>query len=217
MSKAVLESRFSQDNYREIGVDEAGRGPLFGRVYTAAVILPSDDTFRHDLMKDSKKFTSKNKIQEAYHYIKENAISWSVTYEDEKTIDKINIRQATLKSMHHSIKNLNPCSNTRLLIDGNDFKPYMLYSNKIYKQIPHHCIESGDNKYSAIAAASILAKVARDTYIEKLCEQHTYLIDQYQINNNKGYGTKAHIEGLKKYGVTPWHRLSYGICKNISN
>jgi ribonuclease HII len=87
----------------EIGVDEVGRGPLFGRVYTAAVILPKDDSFDHFKMKDSKKFHSKKKIVEVSNYIKENAIAWFISYEDEKTIDEINILQATQKSMHHSI------------------------------------------------------------------------------------------------------------------
>ena len=90
----------------EIGVDEVGRGPLFGRVYTAAVILPKDDSFDHSKMKDSKKFSSKQKIQEVADYIKEHAIAWSICYEDEKTIDEINILQATQRSMHHSISNI---------------------------------------------------------------------------------------------------------------
>jgi ribonuclease HII len=87
----------------EIGVDEAGRGPMFGRVYTAAVILPKDDSFDHSKMKDSKKFHSKKKIEEVAEYIKANALGWYVSYEDEKTIDEINILQATQKSMHTSI------------------------------------------------------------------------------------------------------------------
>ena len=90
----------------EIGIDEAGRGPLFGRVYTAAVILPKDDTFNYHNLKDSKKFSSEKKINEVADYIKEHAIAWSVTYNDEKVIDNINIRQAVLNSMHQSIRNV---------------------------------------------------------------------------------------------------------------
>ena len=83
-----------------------------------------------------------------------------------------------------------------------------------YKSVPHFCVEGGDNKYASIAAASILAKVGRDTYIEELCEQHPELITRYNIDKNKGYGTKKHIEGIHEHGVTEWHRKSYGICKN---
>jgi len=204
--------RYEDDNAIEIGVDEAGRGPLFGRVYTAAVILPKDG-FDHDLVKDSKKFTSEKKINQVAEYIKKNATSWAVAYEDEKSIDKLNIRQATLKAMHTAIKSLSPNSDTRLLIDGNDFKPMMMMSNGIYKQINHVCIEGGDNTYSAISAASILAKVSRDAYIEELCTDNPELSERYGINKNKGYGTKKHIDGIKEYGITPWHRKSYGICK----
>jgi len=204
--------RYEDDNAIEIGVDEAGRGPLFGRVYTAAVILPKDG-FDHDLVKDSKKFTSEKKINQVAEYIKKNATSWAVAYEDEKSIDKLNIRQATLKAMHTAIKSLSPNSDTRLLIDGNDFKPMMMMSNGIYKQINHVCIEGGDNTYSAISAASILAKVSKDAYIEELCTDNPELSERYGINKNKGYGTKKHIDGIKEYGITPWHRKSYGICK----
>ena len=101
--KQPLQTCFQKDSIIEIGVDEVGRGPLFGRVYTAAVILPKDDHFDHSKMKDSKTFHSEKKIREVAEYIKQNAIAWSVTFEDEKTVDEINILQATQKSMHHSI------------------------------------------------------------------------------------------------------------------
>jgi ribonuclease HII len=86
-------------------------------------------------------------------------------------------------------------------------------TNKI-ESIRHTCIEGGDNKYVAIAAASILAKVERDKYIEELCLKYPELIEHYSIDNNKGYGAKKHIEGIKQYGITLWHRKSFGICKN---
>ena len=222
-------SFFEEEDIMEIGVDEAGRGPLFGRVYTAAVVLPKDmSRFDHTLMKDSKKFHSKSKIIKVAEYIKENAIDWSVTYEDEKTIDEINILQATQKSMHHSINNilsknhLNDRTNLKivpksvhLLIDGNYFNPISFYDKKSKKinVVPHICIESGDNKYSAIAAASILAKVSRDQYIEDLCEEYPDLAEKYAIDTNKGYGAKKHLDGIKEYGITQWHRKSFGICK----
>ena len=210
----------SESNNWEIGIDEAGRGPLFGRVYTAAVVLPKDkELFDHSLMKDSKKFTSKKKINEVYDYIKKNALAYNVSYEDENTIDKINILQATFKSMHNSIRNIlqsKPIDKKieRLLVDGNNFKPYTYLDNNHITQLNHICIEGGDNKYSSIAAASILAKVERDKYIEELCEKNPELEEKYGILKNKGYGTRKHIDGIKQYGITDFHRKTYGLCKN---
>ena len=230
-AKPLLQTCFQNDHLVEVGVDEAGRGPLFGRVYTAAVILPKDDQFDHSRMKDSKTFHSEKKIKEVAEYIKENAIAWSVTFEDEQTIDTINILQATQKSMHHSIlktikkyynskNNNNEKKDFRLLIDGNYFKPFTKdeevkivdYCNK-YTPL---CIEKGDNTYTAIAAASILAKVERDQYIIDLCESHPELGEKYGIPSNKGYGAKKHLEGIKEHGITIWHRRSFGICKQFS-
>jgi ribonuclease HII len=147
----------------EIGVDEVGRGPLFGRVYTAAVILPKDDSFDHSKMKDSKKFSCKQKIQEVAQYIKEHAIAWSICYEDEKVIDEINILQATQRSMHQCIgeilKKVNNANNNnsdsnydsiQLLIDGNYFNSYTTYnaSQNKWNTVKHVCVEKGDNTYS---------------------------------------------------------------------
>jgi ribonuclease HII len=224
-----LSKYFIEDpNIYEIGVDEAGRGPLFGRVYTAAVILPKDNSFDHSKMKDSKKFTSKKKIEEVSEYIKQNALAWYVSYEDEKVIDDINILQATQKSMHNCILEVRKQQiiklkekqttlyDFKLLIDGNYFNPITILNkntNKI-ENIPHVTIEGGDNKYSSIAAASILAKVYRDKYIEELCEQYPELITNYGIDSNKGYGSKKHLDGIRQHGITIWHRRSFGICKN---
>jgi ribonuclease HII len=213
---------FEDANIFEIGVDEVGRGPLFGRVYTAAVILPKDDSFDHLRMKDSKLFHSKKKIQEVAEYIKQNAITWAVSYEDEKVIDEINILQATQRSMHKSISMVlsqikSEQHKIHLLIDGNYFNSYTQYNKtrKMVEAIPYTCIEGGDNKYSCIAAASILAKVARDEYIDSLCETNIELIERYGINTNKGYGAKKHLEGIKEHGITIWHRRSFGICKQF--
>jgi ribonuclease HII len=210
----------SSEHKYEIGVDEVGRGPLFGRVYAAAVVLPKDDTFDHWKMKDSKKFHSKKKINEVADYIKEHAIAWSVHYEDEKTIDTINILQASQSAMHKSIAAImkqvkpNP-ADIKLLIDGNYFNSYTIVNEfKRIDHLRHVCIEGGDNKFSSIAAASILAKVERDKYIEELCEQYPDLIEKYGLDTNKGYGSKKHIDGIKNHGITIWHRRSFGICKN---
>ena len=170
-------------------------------------------------MKDSKKFHSKKKINEVSEYIKENAIAWSIQWEDEKLIDKINIRNATHSAMHKAIKEIYDKENDKnyvLLVDGNDFKPYIVIKENILEQVSHVCIEGGDNKYTSIAAASILAKVARDAYIDELCVLHPELIEKYDLSNNKGYGTKKHMDGISEHGITEWHRRSFGICKTFT-
>lgn len=192
----------------EVGIDEAGRGPLFGRVYVACVILPKDNSnFNFVNIKDSKRYTSKKKLLEVYEYIKKEAIEYSVHYEDEEYIDKYNILETTLQSMHKCLMKLEKTPNF-IVVDGDKFRPY--------KDIPHKCIEGGDDWYASIAAASILAKVERDLYIEKLCLENPYLNTRYNLNKNKGYGTKEHLEGIRNYGITKWHRKTFGICKNYS-
>lgn len=204
----------------EVGIDEAGRGPMFGAVYAAAVVLPKVG-FDHHNMKDSKKFSSKKKLYNTADYIKEHCIAYSVQYEDEKTIDKINIRQATLKCMHRCIQDIMKQLHEKrenndmfLLVDGNDFKPYYTLIGDEIETIPHICIEGGDNKYTSIAAASILAKTFRDKYIENLCESHPDLQDKYSILTNKGYGAAKHLDGIRSHGITQWHRKTFGICRN---
>lgn len=230
---AILKKCYNEnENVYEIGVDEVGRGPLFGRVYTAAVILPKDNSFDCSMVKDSKKFHSKKKIEEASNYIKEHALGWYISFEDEKKIDEINILQATQLSMHNSIleirklmiKNFkeegreeNKDYTFSLLIDGNYFKPITYLNKKTNKleSIPHVTVEGGDNKYASIAAASILAKVERDRYIDELCKEHPTLAEHYSIDSNKGYGAKKHLDGIKEHGITIWHRRSFGICKSF--
>jgi ribonuclease HII len=225
VKKTVLKKYYDIDpGVFEIGVDEAGRGPLFGRVYTGAVVLPKDDSFDHSKMKDSKKFHSEKKILEVAEYIKKNAIAWHVSYEDEMVIDKLNILQATQQAMHSSILTVRKqllendhAVKIHLLIDGNYFKPITTVnktSNKL-DTIRYTCIEGGDNKYTAIAAASILAKTERDKYIAAMCAEHPELVENYCIDSNKGYGAKKHIDGIKEHGITRWHRKSFGICKSF--
>lgn len=215
----------------EIGIDEAGRGPMFGRVYSAAVVLPKNNDFKYELLKDSKKFTSEKKINEVAEYIKKEALAWAISYEDENVIDNINIRNATLSAMHKSIQNIisnlkqndQICNEFYLLVDGNDFKPYTYLNNKsnIIEQVNHITIEGGDNKFCSIAAASILAKVERDKYIKELCNCYKKLDEYYNLSKNKGYGTSLHLNGIKNFGISPWHRKTYGCCKqaklNISD
>lgn len=228
----TLKSCYNMDEkIIEIGVDEAGRGPLFGRVYTAAVILPKDNSFDYSKVKDSKKFHSKKKIEEAAEYVQEHALAWHVSFEDEKTIDLINILQATQQSMHTSIREVQKIYNKlsreknqfekidynySLLIDGNYFNPITSFNKETNKieTVPYMTVEGGDNKYASIAAASILAKVYRDKYIEDLCEDNPELAEHYGIDSNKGYGAKKHMDGIKKHGITIWHRRSFAPCKN---
>lgn len=202
----------------EIGIDEAGRGPMFGRVYAAAVILPKDDTFKHELMKDSKKFHSHKKIKDVAEYIKQNSLAWAVEYSTEREIDIYNIRKATHMAMHKAIikvfEFIGKEKNYHLLVDGNDFTDLTIIQNDNLLSVPYTCIEGGDNKYTSIAAASILAKVTRDEYIDELCESYPELDERYGIKKNKGYGTKIHMEGIKKYGITDFHRKTFGICRN---
>jgi ribonuclease HII len=222
----------------EVGVDEAGRGPLFGRVYTAAVILPpassasssSSAGFDFSLLKDSKKFSSDKKIREVSDYIKNHAVAWAISYEEADVIDTINIRRATLQCMRTAINTVIknhgssvspapiPTSDYLLLIDGNDFIPLLNYDDETseVETYPHVCVEGGDNTYACIAAASILAKVARDDYIEKLCDQYPVLDELYSLRGNKGYGAKKHLDGIREHGSTQWHRRSYGICKSFA-
>tara|TARA_Y100000389_G_scaffold113691_3_gene110840 strand:+ start:4660 stop:5325 length:666 start_codon:yes stop_codon:yes gene_type:complete len=213
----ALNHYYTKDhNIVEIGVDEVGRGPMLGRVYSAAVILPKDDSFNHYLMKDSKKFTSTKKLKETAEYIKNNCISYSISYEDEKSIDKNNIKKATHMAMHEAIKKLIDNNyNYLLLVDGNDFKPLTYFCEKTntIKEYESVNIIGGDNKYTAIAAASILAKVERDNYIEELCKRYPKLVELYDLLKNKGYGTKKHMDGIRENGITEWHRKSFGICK----
>jgi ribonuclease HII len=199
--------KFFYENTIEAGVDEAGRGPLFGRVYVGAVVLPQGDEFDHSLMKDSKKLSPK-KRQIAYEYIKENALDWTFFWVSAEDIDKINIYRATHNAMHKALDKLK-VRPENILVDGNKFYVYK-YDNEI---ISHICIKGGDNKYTSIAAASIIAKVEHDKYINKMCDAHPNLDTFYDLRNNKGYGTKKHIEGIKQHGTSSWHRKTFGICR----
>ena len=235
MSKPILSTIYDKINHFEIGIDEAGRGPLFGRLYVAAAVLPKDNTFQHEKMRDSKTIKSRKKIQELAQYIKTNAIAWHIQYVEADVIDTINIRQAVLMAMHECAKQVIIQLKTKtrdidlsgetyereymLLIDGNDFTPHTTFDEitQSLKQIQHETIEGGDNKYTCIAAASILAKNERDTYMEQLCDKYPILNERYGLAKNMGYGTKLHRDGIEKYGITQWHRKTYGLCKTAGN
>ena len=132
---------------------------------------------------------------------------------DNEEIDKYNILKTTLKGMHKCVDNItDEIDIDTILVDGNQFNFYM---DKKGECINHVCIINGDDTYKSIASASILAKVNRDNYINNLCEEYPEL-KKYDIHNNKGYGTKKHIDAIKEYGITKWHRKSFGICKEYS-
>jgi len=223
--KELSKSFLNNKNILEIGVDEAGRGPMFGRVYTAAVILPNiDSDFNFYLMKDSKKFHSEKKLEEVAKYIMQNAVAFEVQYAESDDIDNSNILKVTIQTMTKCILNIINKSNNEninndlfdyhLLIDGNYFRPIMYINKKGESQIiNYNCIEGGDNLYCNIAAASILAKYSRDKYILELCEEYPELDEKYGLKKNKGYGTVKHMEGIKTHGITQWHRKSFGICR----
>jgi len=217
--KVCLKPCFSEDTAFEIGIDEAGRGPLFGRVYVAAVILPKDhESFHHDWMRDSKQIKSTKKMGELAEYIKSNALSWSITYAEADEIDSQNILNCVIRCMHkccNEIFEKNTHVDGLLLVDGNYFRPYMRFdvASESFINVPHETVEKGDGTFSSIAAASILAKHARDSYIADLCVQHPLLVERYLLDKNMGYGTKAHIEGIRAHGITQYHRKSFNICR----
>jgi len=201
--------QFYEKNKIEVGLDEAGRGCLFGPVSIGAVIWLDEDPNSSIEIKDSKQLSLK-KRNIAYDYIKENSISYSSIFINNEEIDKTNILKSTIRGMHLCLDNiLNNISVDTILVDGNQFDFYIDYNDNY---INHKCIINGDNIYKSIAAASIIAKVERDNYILNLCEEYPEL-KKYDIHNNKGYGTKKHLDAIKEYGITKWHRKTFGICK----
>jgi Ribonuclease HII len=176
------------------GIDEVGRGPLVGPVVTAAVILPKD--FYDERIKDSKKLTEK-KRELLYDVIMENAISVGIGISSEDVIDEINILNATKRAMLEAVNNLN-VKPEHLLIDA----------VKLNTDIPQTSIIKGDAKSESIAAASIIAKVTRDRMMIELDKIHP----EYDFKHNKGYGTKKHIEAIRKYGIIKEHRKTFAPC-----
>ena len=176
------------------GIDEVGRGPLVGPVVTAAVMLPKD--FYDERINDSKKLTEK-KRELLYDVIMENAISVGIGISSEDVIDEINILNATKRAMLEAVNNLS-VKPEHLLIDA----------VKLNTDIPQTSIIKGDAKSESIAAASIIAKVTRDRMMIELDKIHP----EYDFKHNKGYGTKKHIEAIRKYGIIKEHRKTFAPC-----
>ena len=201
--------QFYETDKIEVGLDEAGRGCLFGPVCVAGVIWLDEDPNPELEIRDSKKVSEKKRTL-LKDYIKDNSIAYSIVLVDHDDIDKYNILQATLRGMHQCLDNITDIINIdTILVDGNHFD---FYSDQNDNYINHICVVDGDNTYKSIAAASILAKTYRDEWINKLVDENPEL-EKYDLRNNKGYGTKRHLDAIKEYGVTKWHRKSFGICK----
>ena len=190
----LYEENALKAGYKTIcGIDEAGRGPLAGPVYAAAVILPIGLEIKG--LNDSKKISEK-KREQLFDVICENAVSYSIGIATEKEIDEINILTATFLAMHRAVEGLN-IKPDYALIDGNQYpKIPMLTEETVVK---------GDAKSMSIAAASILAKVSRDRFMLEKAKEYP----QYQFEKHKGYGTKLHYEMLTEFGPSPIHRLSF--------
>jgi ribonuclease HII len=199
--KPGTETRLKSSFYRnltEAGVDEAGRGCLAGPVVAAAVILPK--RFSHPVLNDSKKLSARQRLSVRENILK-SAIAWKVAFITAKEIDDMNILRATWKAMHNALSGLEKQPGF-IIVDGNRFIPY--------NNIPFKTIVKGDGLYYSIAAASVLAKTARDEYMEKLHEE----FPEYGWNRNKGYGTEFHRKAIVKYGITPYHRKSFTLTDN---
>ncbi len=193
------ENNLLNKGYKYIsGCDEAGRGPLAGPVYCAACIL--DPEYKIEGLNDSKKLTEKQR-EKLFGEIKEHALSYSIVSIDSETIDRINILEASRKGMEDAVKNLT-------------IKPdYILtdYMDLYHTDIEYLKLAHGDALSASIAAASILAKVSRDRYMTKISKEYP----EYGFDSHKGYGTKAHIDALKKYGASPLHRKSFKPVKEV--
>ncbi len=180
----------------EAGCDEAGRGPLAGPVYAAAVILPPD--FRHPLLNDSKQMSEKAR-DTLRPIIEKEAAGWAVEAVSPEEIDLLNILWASVTGMQRAVLKLDPRPDF-LLVDGNKFRPFGDYGYNSFKTVVH-----GDATYASIAAASVMAKTYRDEKMRELAKEYP----QYGWDRNFGYPTKEHILAIKEYGLSPYHRRSF--------
>lgn len=185
----------------EAGCDEAGRGPLAGSVFAAAVILPQD--FSCELLNDSKQLTEKQRYA-LRPLIEREAIAWAVVEVTAEEIDRINILQASITGMQRALDQLS-VRPQHILVDGNKWRPYVPEGELM--AIQADTVVHGDATYMSIAAASVLAKTYRDDYMLRLHEEYP----QYGWADNKGYPTKQHYEALRQFGPTPYHRKSFNL------
>lgn len=193
MKRDIHLLEYMQEGVIEAGCDEAGRGPLAGPVFAAAVILPPG--FCHPLLNDSKKMSASAR-NELRSVIEKEAVAWAVEEVSVEDIDTLNILWASVTGMQRAIARL-PVRPQHLLIDGNRWRPY--------DNIPYNTVVHGDATYASIAAASVLAKTHRDEFMTRLAGE----FPQYGWERNMGYPTAEHIAAIRKYGYTPWHRRSF--------
>ncbi|QFQ13173.1 ribonuclease HII [Pseudoprevotella muciniphila] len=191
----VLEPVFNDLGLVEAGCDEAGRGCLAGSVYAGAVIFPPD--YRNERLNDSKQLTAKQRYA-LREEIQRDALAWGIGVVTPEEIDKINILRASITAMHRALDSL-AIRPGFIIVDGNKFFNY--------GDTPWQTVVKGDGKYLSIAAASILAKTYRDDYMAQLHEEYPY----YGWDHNAGYPTKAHRDGIRKHGISPYHRKSYNL------
>lgn len=206
-----------KQNILEVGLDEVARGCLAGPVFASSVIWTKDILEKEKdnkillMIKDSKKLKATDR-KICSDYIKNKCYKWSISYVSEKRIDEINIRNASMEAMHLSLKKLN-IKPEHIIVDGNYFKPYIYQNDE--NPIEYTTVVKGDSKYLSIASASILAKVARDEYMNELIKKKPYLT-LYKWDKNCSYGTKEHLEAINKYGICEYHRKTFGICKKMN-
>ena len=197
-------------NVVEAGCDEAGRGPLAGSVFAAAVILPPQANDKGwfeqvglDILNDSKQLTEKMRYA-LRPIIEREALAWAVAEVTAAEIDKINILNASILGMQRALAQLNP-QPEHIIVDGNKWKPYVAPNGLL--ETPANTVVKGDGKYMSIAAASVLAKTYRDDYMIRLDKE----FPQYGWAENKGYPTAAHYKALQQYGPSPYHRMTFNL------
>lgn len=195
----------------EAGCDEAGRGPLAGSVFAAAVILDPQlqEKAEHrewlEMLNDSKQLTEKERAT-LRPLIEQHATAWAVVEVTAEEIDRINILKASIVGMQRALDHLQ-VRPQHIIVDGNKWKPYIPEGQVM--EIPARTVVKGDGKYLSIAAASVLAKTYRDEYMLRLHEQYP----QYHWDTNMGYPTKSHYEAIRQYGITPYHRKTFKLLK----
>lgn len=195
----------------EAGCDEAGRGPLAGSVFAAAVILDACLLEKEEhcewlsMLNDSKQLTDKQR-EYLRPMIEQYATAWAVVEVTAEEIDRINILNASIIGMQRALDKL-PITPQHIIVDGNKWKPYTPEGQVM--EIPARTVVKGDGKYLSIAAASVLAKTYRDEYMLRLHEEYP----QYHWDTNMGYPTKAHYEAIQQYGITPYHRKTFKLLK----
>lgn len=218
-----LELRYANDGLVEVGVDEAGRGCLWGRMYVGAVVFSDDPVgafFDHGAglaaVRDSKKLSPRRRAI-VRDYIHETALDYSVAWVEPSEIDQYNVLQADLMAMHRALDAL-VAPVQRILVDGDAWRPWAPLvedGRRAAQPVEAHLVVEGDGKYLPIAAASILAKTAHDDWVQEVVAAHPEWDAQYGLSRNMGYGTATHMQGLEQHGATPLHRASFAPVRNV--